>query len=104
MSLLGKVEEAPQAPVSYTHNGGSPSPPSGYIAPIPTRYCCIVLNDMDKIRLIGTPPEIAVQLRPLIKQFWKEGIQKESVYQTNAHEFKLISNPWRTSGPAKELV
>jgi len=87
MTILGKIEDASQAPATYF--------PSGPV-PVPTQFCCIFLSSDDRLRLVGTPPEIAVQLRPLINQTWKEGIQKKSVYQTNAHEFKLISNPWNT--------
>lgn len=94
MTILGKVEDPSQAPSTYF--------PSGPV-PVPTQFCCIILSSDDRLRLVGTPPEIAAQLRPLINQTWKEGIQKESVYQTSAHEFKLISNPWNTIGPEAKI-
>ncbi|GJJ71469.1 hypothetical protein EMPS_03819 [Entomortierella parvispora] len=94
MTILGKVEDSSRAPTAYY--------PSGPV-PVPNRFCCIILSSDDRLRLVGTPPEISAQLRPLINQTWGEGIQKESVYQTNAHEFKLISNPWNTIGPEGEM-
>ncbi|KAG0042877.1 hypothetical protein BGZ83_012071 [Gryganskiella cystojenkinii] len=102
-SAMGKLEDASQAPhMQYGQanaNFAAPVP-----TPVPTSFCCITLNQTDILRLIGTPLEIAVQLRPIINQVWSEGIQREQVYQKNAHEFKLISNPWSTVGPDMEVV
>ncbi|KAF9897589.1 hypothetical protein BX616_005313, partial [Lobosporangium transversale] len=60
------------------------------------RVCCITLNETDKIRLIGTPPELANPIRQAIVRAWGR-IQKESDY-AGAHQFKLLGNPWSARG------
>ncbi|KAG0335722.1 hypothetical protein BG004_008351, partial [Podila humilis] len=79
---------ADQAPPSY----------SSLIAPHEqsTRICCITLNEADKIRLIGCPPDITNGIRLAIRQGWG-AIQRESDY-SGAHEFKIMGNPWYGQG------
>lgn len=72
---------------------------SGVLTPSnsqPLRVCCITLNESDKIRLIGTPPELTLPLRQAIASSWG-AIQRESNY-SGAHEFKLQGNPWYGQG------
>ncbi|KAG0205046.1 hypothetical protein BGX28_003210 [Mortierella sp. GBA30] len=77
-------------------------PPSYSSLPSPQyqqspRVCCITLNETDKIRLIGTPPEITRPMRLAITASWGGPIQKECNY-SGAHEFKLLGNPWFGQG------
>ncbi|KAG0093325.1 hypothetical protein BGZ92_006191 [Podila epicladia] len=65
-----------------------------------SRVCCITLNEADKMRLIGTPPEITHAIRLAIRQGWG-GIQREQNY-AGAHEFKMLGNPWH--GQSEEAV
>lgn len=65
-----------------------------------SRVCCITLNEADKMRLIGTPPEITHAIRLAIRQGWG-AIQREQNY-AGAHEFKMLGNPWH--GQSEEAV
>ncbi|KAF9393927.1 hypothetical protein CPC16_000701 [Podila verticillata] len=86
------MSKGPDQPPSY----------STLIAPFlqASRVCCITLNEADKIRLIGTPPEITPAIRLAIRQGWG-AIQREQNY-AGAHEFKLMGNPWH--GQSEEAV
>ncbi|KAG0353821.1 hypothetical protein BC939DRAFT_472769 [Gamsiella multidivaricata] len=81
---------------------GYPQEPPSYSAYQPTQYlqsprvCCITLNECDKLRLIGTPPELSHQIRQAIATSWGR-IQREANY-SGAHEFKLMGNPWLGQG------
>ncbi|KAF9345227.1 hypothetical protein BGX26_003385 [Mortierella sp. AD094] len=79
---------------------GVPAPSySGYpvsFNPEQVRVCCISLNELDKIRLIGTPPELTLPIRQAIAGSWGS-IQRESVH-SGAPEFKLSGNPWCGQG------
>lgn len=83
---------------------GPDQPPSYSTLMVPflqsSRVCCITLNEADKIRLIGTPPEITPAIRLAIRQGWGM-IQREQNY-AGAHEFKLMGNPWH--GQSEEAV
>ncbi|KAF9426636.1 hypothetical protein BGZ76_002669 [Entomortierella beljakovae] len=61
------------------------------------RVCCLTLNESDKIRLVGTPPELVPVIRQAITTGWGK-IQRESNY-CGAHEFKILGNPWYGQGP-----
>ncbi|KAF9426269.1 hypothetical protein BGZ94_006750 [Podila epigama] len=65
-----------------------------------SQVCCISLNESDKIRLIGTPPEITQPMRTAILTSWGT-IQRERNY-FGAHEFKMLGNPW--FGQSEEAV
>lgn len=60
------------------------------------RVCCLTLNETDKIRLIGTGPEVVTAVRQGITSSWGP-IQRERDY-CGAHEFKLLGNPWHGQG------
>ncbi|KAF8974066.1 hypothetical protein BGZ46_009821 [Entomortierella lignicola] len=62
------------------------------------RVCCISINGMDKLRLIATPRELTLPVRQAIEGSWGP-VQRETVLN-NAHEFKLLGNPWLGHGPA----
>ncbi|KAF9586651.1 hypothetical protein BGW38_000025 [Lunasporangiospora selenospora] len=61
------------------------------------RICTVALTSTDKIRLIGTPPELTAPLRSGILESWGT-IQRESCY-AGSHEFKLKGKPWHVEGP-----
>ncbi|KAG0251408.1 hypothetical protein BG011_007626 [Mortierella polycephala] len=60
------------------------------------QICCITLNETDKLRLIGTPPELIPLLRDAIKTSWG-AIQRERNYN-GSFEFKMLGNPWYGQG------
>ncbi|KAG0355267.1 hypothetical protein BGX24_006701, partial [Mortierella sp. AD032] len=62
------------------------------------QFCCITLNESNKIRLIGGPPELASHLRTGINRSWPGKISAEQNY-FGAHEFKMLGKPWLGSGP-----
>ncbi|KAF9947052.1 hypothetical protein BGZ72_010907 [Mortierella alpina] len=70
------------------------------------RVCCISLNSADKLRLIGTPPELTNPIRAAINTSWGP-IQEESNYH-GTHQFKIKGNPWYGQGkeavPARRLL
>ncbi|KAF9281508.1 hypothetical protein BGZ68_006609 [Mortierella alpina] len=70
------------------------------------RVCCISLNGADKLRLIGTPPELTNPIRAAITTSWGP-IQEESNYH-GTHQFKIRGNPWYGQGkeavPARRLL
>ncbi|KAK9708028.1 hypothetical protein K7432_009869 [Basidiobolus ranarum] len=59
--------------------------------------CCISLNQSDKIRLIGTPKDMRMSFRDMLKDSWGRGIQDEREYYEQP-EFKLNGNPWYGQG------
>ncbi|KAK3845225.1 MAG: hypothetical protein J3R72DRAFT_521203 [Linnemannia gamsii] len=71
------------------------------------QFCCITLNESDKIRLIGGHPELVSHLRAGINRSWPGKISAEQNYY-GAHEFKMHGSPWLAYGsehvPARRLA
>ncbi|CAF1080768.1 unnamed protein product [Didymodactylos carnosus] len=64
-------------------------------------HAAISLNESDKLRLIGFPPDyypvVQQTVRNAIQLSWSQGIQREQVY-SESYEFKLNGNPWHGQG------
>ncbi|KAF9170130.1 hypothetical protein BGX21_002209 [Mortierella sp. AD011] len=100
-------EKTPYPPMDAPSYPGTPAPlypgvaaPSYSGYPVQfnqqVRVCCISLNESDKIRLIGTPPELTLPIRQAIAGSWGP-IQREGIY-SGVPEFKLLGNPWYGQG------
>ncbi|KAF9963454.1 hypothetical protein BGZ70_007406 [Mortierella alpina] len=72
-----------QSPLSQPPSYSVLAPPQHLQSP---RVCCISLNGADKLRLIGTPPELTNPIRAAINTSWGP-IQEESNYH-GTHQFK----------------
>ncbi|CAF0936190.1 unnamed protein product [Adineta steineri] len=64
--------------------------------PPPTSFFSVSFNELDKLRLIGAPPELI----PAVQQILGTGaIQREEwVYSQTAYQFKLHGYPWAGNG------
>ena len=73
---------------------------------IQTEIICLNLNNTDKIQLVGTSdkPEIANNMRQVILNTWKRGIQEETTKNENDIQFKLKGNPWSSTYDNGEQV
>ncbi|KAK9708027.1 hypothetical protein K7432_009868 [Basidiobolus ranarum] len=64
---------------------------------LPSTVCCISINESDKIRLIGTPKDMRISFRDMLKRSWSQGIQDDRDYYEQP-EFKLFGRPWHGQG------
>ena len=68
-----------------------------------TSIYSISLNEVDRIRLIGSFDEFSKALRSILKGSWPGGIQAESDLR-GAHEFRLFGVPFKSSSLAADTV
>ncbi|KAF9919708.1 hypothetical protein FBU30_010648 [Linnemannia zychae] len=72
----------------------------------PLRVCCIALNSVNKIRLIGVPSSVIPHIRKGITSTWGR-IYTEKEYG-GAHQIKIEGEPWVGYGsdhvPARRLI
>ncbi|KAF9969752.1 hypothetical protein BGZ73_007749 [Actinomortierella ambigua] len=86
---MSKSMQLFDAPPAYSH-----LPPA---APILDNVCCITLDGLDRVCLIGCSPQLVDPLRNTILVAWGE-IQSESFIDDDIFEFKLRGSPWIAHG------
>jgi hypothetical protein len=69
----------------------APAPPPAFS----TRFACVTLNQMDRIRFISFGADDVTAMRGIIQTAWPRGINSTRPYG-GADELKLNGYPWRS--------
>jgi hypothetical protein len=65
-------------------------------SPFRTRFACVTLAALDRIRFIDFPLPVVNGMTQVIASSWPRGIQDRRLY-AGAYEFKLRGHPWSSS-------
>jgi hypothetical protein len=65
-------------------------------SPFRTRFACVTLAALDRIRFIDFPLPVVNGMTQVITSTWPRGIQDRRLY-AGAYEFKLRGYPWSSS-------
>jgi hypothetical protein len=90
MTYFGSEQGDGKTAAFQEHVASEPAePPPRY----PTHFASLSLHMNDRLRALQFPDEIIRDMRGVILNSWRLGIQGERIY-AGSHEFKLRGNPW----------